>query len=278
MREFTFHASLARSASRSAELAIIPYIASLEPGSRASRVRDLAAMIYDDQLAPAVSIFTSNASEAASARPRVDPNNDIVLDLPPTMIDAPWKVAILLNLLDYGTAPIEGEESLRFITSAELSLPAAAGVALNALQPALQAWKSDCLDWMRQEIWPSADTEDSPLEQWPDDFENAGVEILMEYDAPLETDADARALKQLGRDLEALGAWTGLETRQLDIDAWNEQMLEYPVTRDSTRVSMRYHVEFSPANPAPLLRLFSDLLERRYERRIEKWAIRAYPL
>jgi len=278
MRSFTYHASLARSVSDSSELAIIPYIAATRQNEVASRVKELAAMIHEDQLAPAFNIFGRDTSEALSVGPRIDPNRDIVFDLPPAMTDTPWKIAILLNLLDYGTAPIEGEEEMRFITQAEFSLPNSSGLTLEKLNAELADWNSSALKWLREDVWSGANTEDSQLEQWPESFESAGVEVLMEYNAPLETDADAEALKLIGRDLEALTAWTGLETKAINIDAWNEQMLEYPVTRESTRTSMRYHVEFAPANPASLLRLFTDILEDRYSRNVSKWEIRAYPL
>lgn len=262
MRELTLPVSIEPAGGSGTQLVVYPTFAGRRQENLRGQITDLATGMRENQLFPGLRIFCGSEAAYAATRPVIGQDLTISFPLPDSAVTRPWHAAALLNLVDYATSPLDGDEEFRQADRAVLKTDAFAPMPLPGLYADLDAMTKDALGWIAGLYHPDEDLAEShPV--WPEDFSRLSLEAVLAYEKPVSAQA-AKALHEIGADLELMAAWSAFQTEEFDMDYWSTTLVPYAAGRESRVDAIKYWAEFPVGNPAVTLYLFSALAAQRH--------------
>lgn len=208
---------------------------------------------------PAIEIFSAAAGEAQAMAGVTTAGNEIVFDLPPSVAGEAWKIAVLVNLVDYGTAA-DGDIETRIADKVTIESSALAGKDFAALQAALEARKDAAREEMTALLPADVVVHPDLGRVWPADAVEYLIRVDMKFSRALQKNESAWA-KEFLENLDGLVAWSAFETDRQPVTWLENSWIPYPVDITVEATHAEYDVEMPPSDISLVFILFRDALK-----------------
>ena len=278
MRVLNFHAQFGAGRSDRAILRLRPGAKSLPMFGKKSALRKLAQSLNENAIAPMIELTAALKGQPAliiTGQP--GERNDIVFELPPETVCEPWRVACLLNLLDFATTIGADPEEPEYqsLIAVRIDHAAVAELTLDEAYDDLRRQTAQAIKEMQSHLPETFDLNDSDGRVWPVDQEDYSFDATLGFAAPLNA-SQQNGVKHLAETLDAMLAWTAFETEIQAEDWLGDGLIPYPVAIEVSESFVRVSLEDPPSNPALPLLLLSAGLAANTGGKGESWALRIW--
>lgn len=228
--------------------------------------KDFAAqeLIEDGIIDASIGYFVEAiaASKGMQSQYRLAPvtTQEIHVTASRAVLDQPWHIAAILNLLD-GATFLGQEDDAPFIARVEVAEPQ----TLEALYQNLGAYMDACRAAM--DAWMPKDTEiiDGSVDhRWPTPAPEYMFDVVMYLSAPLPAGAQAQ-LTQFLEQMDQVMAESAFEAETSPDEWFDEGMVPYPVEFEVKSQEITYGIEMPPTDVAPILLMLMTIMQRRYD-------------
>jgi hypothetical protein len=229
---------------------------------------DLAPDVPAGSLQPAFAVFAAIDKSPSAGPAKVINDREFSFPLPEMIASSPWRMAVIINLIDNAVFGLENPGVSTLIESVTVENDALAVAEFDAFQAALQTQMENA----RQEITkllPPDYKEDVDIgREWPADGSDWFFNIELELDKPVE---NAEACRELLQQVDDMIAWTGFETQKTPIEYLQNGLVPYPAEVKVSGTSATYSAEMPPVGTGLPLILMRDVLENQFGAKVKNW-------
>jgi hypothetical protein len=230
----------------------------------------LAPEVPAGSIQSAFAVFAAIDKVPAPGPAVVVSEREFLFSLPPSIAGSPWRVALILNLIDNAVFSSEtpGESSL--IETVTVESDALAGLEFGVLQADLETRKEEA----RQEITsllPPNFTADVDLgREWPADGSSWFFDIRMQTERAID---QASACRDMLLRVDDMIAWTAFETEKSPAEYLESGLVPYPCEVAVSGSTASYSAEMPPVGTGLPLVLMRDILENHYAAKVKSWTL-----
>ncbi|WP_117190269.1 hypothetical protein [Rhizobium terrae] len=222
-----------------------------------------------DTVLPALDIFAAISGEVPARGGVTTSGSEIVFDLPSHVAADAWKVAVLVNLIDYATAA-DGDMETRLVDKVTVEASALGSIDFPALQAALEARKEAAREEMTARLPADMEVHPDLGRIWPADAVEFFIKVVMKFSRTLQ-EAEKASVHASLESLDSLVAWSGFETER-NPEQWLENSwVPYPVEIAVEAATAEYSVEMAPSDISLVFVLFREALEKSLDVDIAAW-------
>lgn len=257
MRKLSFRLDHVVEVAENARIEIWPELSAVPPVERSAHVAGMASTVPGETLAPAFALFDVLDGRTARSSPiQIADNKRLIIPLDESALAQQWRVAMLLNLIDFATFVDADDPELRQIEKVLLATP------LECSPAGTYSRLSEMAEWAAGKI---LSLEGSKLlvdgeagESWPVDSMEYAYAAGTTFDKPVG-DSAAPMLETI----DTLLAWSAFATSGSSTQWIEKGWTPYPVEITAKGPEVKYRLEAPPNDIAFPLLLFEKVVEQR---------------
>ena len=239
-----------------------------------THLREMTATIPINTVGPALSVLSSADGEAFVPTATLD-GTEIVLPLTEAIASQPWRLAILLNLIDFSGG--EEDSDLRLIDRVVVESSGLDGVTVEQCFGDLQERFESARAFLSAKLPDGFYLDEYAEGAWPEEAEFYSFAVTMSLGSALSPDAISR-MGELCKYLEQMNAWMGF-TLDGNFENWMAQnKILYPGGVEVDKSTLVYRAERPPSDISLTLVLVEEMLLKRFETPIERWSFDIQPM
>lgn len=205
---------------------------------------------------PALTLLDYVLGGSGAALEPTRSGREIVLPVPTTVANAPWALAMIVNLIDNADVFARTDPETKLFQRVELLLPSDAVSELPHLHEVLESRKEEARIWARS----FAELPDSADGMFPEYGDGRFFEIELRPGAALEN-LDVQRMERGLERIEEMIAWTAFDTER-GPDSYVENGLMFDASFEVTPTTVELEVEEPPTGMALPIQLLVGLLAR----------------
>lgn len=232
----------------------------------------LAPDVPAGSILPGLAVFSAIDGTSVPGPAEVLGERELVFRLPPLTGGTPWRVAVLVNLIDNAVFGSDDPAISQLIESVTIESDGLAGATAETLFRALEARKEEARQEMTATLPAEFVTHPDLGREWPADGTEWMFEIQAFPEKPL-SDAQQTECRELIEQIDALLAWTAFETEKSPAEILASGSVPYPVEIEVTADTLTYQLEMPPSGIALPLVLLREAVEKRFSTKVVKWNV-----
>lgn len=236
------------------------------------RAADLALEIPAGSLLPALTVFSAIDGTPARGPAEALGERELVFLLPPAIGGTPWRVAMLVNLIDNAVFGSGDPATSQLIESVTVESDSLASETVDSLLHALEVRKEEARREMTAILPVDFVTHPDLGHEWPADGTEWIFDIQTMTEKPL-TDMQQAECRELLEQIDALLAWTAFETENSPSQVLASGIVPYPVEIEVAADFFTYRLEMPPSGVALPLVLLRDAFEKRFSTKLVRWNV-----